>query len=81
LATDTVHTDDIPDDWVVSHEELAARRTDATLTVVDALPRASWEQGHIPGAVSLPLAEIPDRAADVLPDRDADLAVYCASFT
>ena len=54
---------------------------DASLTVVDVLPRESYAGGHIPGAVSLPLAEIEARARQVLPDLAAEIAVYCAKFT
>jgi rhodanese-related sulfurtransferase len=65
----------------ISRGELVARLHDPSLTIVDVLPRESWKARHIPGALSLPLAEIPERAAAVLPDRNADIAVYCASPT
>jgi rhodanese-related sulfurtransferase len=45
--------------------------------VVDVRSHAAWQQGRIPGAVHVPGAELADRAADVLPDRDADVVVYC----
>ncbi|HEX4701891.1 MAG TPA: rhodanese-like domain-containing protein [Pseudonocardiaceae bacterium] len=33
-------------------------------------------QGHIPGALHLPTADIPDRAGDPVP-RDAEVVTYC----
>ena len=65
----------------IAREELRARLDDPTLTVVDVLARESYETAHIAGALSLPLAEIPRRAREVLPDPTGEIAVYCASFT
>ena len=65
----------------ISREELLARLHDPTLTIVNVLPRAAWAEQRIPGSLSLPLSEIPERANFVLPDKRADIAVYCASPT
>ena len=65
----------------ISRDELLRRLDDPTLTIVNVLPRESWRAKRIPRSRSLPLAEVRDRAASVLPDRDADIAVYCASET
>ena len=65
----------------ISHEELAARLHDSTLAVVDVLPRESYVNGHIPGALSLPLGEVAARAREVLPDPAREIAVYCGSST
>jgi rhodanese-related sulfurtransferase len=45
-------------------------------TVVDTRSTEAWEQGHLPGAVHLPTAEIADRAADVVPAGHA-VVTYC----
>lgn len=65
----------------ISRNELVARLRDPSLAIVNVLPREAWAAQRIPGSISLPLAEIPARAATVLPDRGADIAVYCASPT
>jgi rhodanese-related sulfurtransferase len=44
--------------------------------LVDSRSTAAWEQGHVPGAVHLPTAAIPHRAADLLP-RDRPVVTYC----
>jgi rhodanese-related sulfurtransferase len=43
--------------------------------VLDVRPREEFDAGHIAGAVSVPLAELPDRLAD-LPD-DTEFVAYC----
>jgi len=65
----------------ISREELVARLHDPSLTIVNVLAREAWRAQRIPGSISLPEAEITENAARVLPDRDADIAVYCASPT
>ena len=65
----------------ISREELVSRLYDPSLTIVNVLARAAYDDARIPRSLSLPVAEIPERAASVLPDRDADIAVYCASPT
>jgi rhodanese-related sulfurtransferase len=65
----------------ISREELVARLHDPSLTIVNVLPHEAWKAQRIPGSLSLPVAEIAKRAAIVLPNRDADIAVYCASPT
>jgi len=56
------------------HADLAARRPG--LVVVDTRSQAAWAQGHLPGAVHLPGAEIAARAAGLVP-RDALVVTYC----
>jgi len=64
-----------------SREEIQSRAASRGFILVDVLPAASYETGHLPGAVSLPLADIERRAASVLPDRAAAIVVYCGGFT
>jgi rhodanese-related sulfurtransferase len=45
--------------------------------LVEVLPRRAWEEEHLPGAVSLPLASLDARATDALA-RDRAVIVYCA---
>jgi rhodanese-related sulfurtransferase len=48
---------------------------------VDVLPAESYAAGHIAGALSLPLEQVASRAQELLPDRSAEIAVYCGKFT
>ena len=66
----------------ISREELKAKldRGDE-FVLVEALPRAAYEKAHLPGAVNLPPDLVEDLAAERLPDKDADIVVYCAGAT
>ncbi|GAA3347806.1 rhodanese-like domain-containing protein [Amorphoplanes nipponensis] len=44
--------------------------------LVDSRSAAAWTQGHIPGALHLPTADIPARAASLL-DPDVPVVTYC----
>ncbi|GAA0494678.1 rhodanese-like domain-containing protein [Streptomyces stramineus] len=56
------------------HASLAAGATD--FVVVDSRSTESWDQGHVPGAVHLPHARIPQLAATIL-DPAVPVVVYC----
>lgn len=65
----------------ISRDEIKRRLHDPALTLVDVLPHEAYAAEHIPGAINLPLAEMERRAPLMLPDRNADIAAYCAKFT
>lgn len=46
------------------------------LVVVDSRSQESWDQGHLPGALHLPTAEIAERAAVLVP-LDVVVVTYC----
>ena len=50
-------------------------------TLVETLPEYMFRQGHLPGAINLPPTKVKDQAGRVLPDKNADIVVYCASPT
>jgi sulfur-carrier protein adenylyltransferase/sulfurtransferase len=47
--------------------------------LVDVRERNEWNQGHIPGAVLVPMGELESRIADEAPDRARGVVLYCAS--
>jgi rhodanese-related sulfurtransferase len=65
----------------ISREELQKRLQAKSLTLVDVLAAESYASGHIPGAISLPLEDLAVRAPYLLPDRHAEIVVYCGKFT
>jgi rhodanese-related sulfurtransferase len=65
----------------VAREEILARLHQPGLALVDVLPREAFEGEHIPGSLNLPLAELTERARQILPQLAQDIVVYCASFT
>ena len=46
------------------------------VVVVDSRSDVAWRQGHLPGAIHLPTAEVATRAADLIPDG-AVVVTYC----
>ncbi|MFF4710988.1 rhodanese-like domain-containing protein [Streptomyces eurythermus] len=49
---------------------------DPGFVVVDTRSTASWDQGHVPGAVHLPTALIPEQAERLL-DTSVPVVTYC----
>jgi rhodanese-related sulfurtransferase len=63
-------------------EQLNARRhANAALVLVEALPEKYYRDGHLPGARHLPHDRVAELAPQLLPQRDAEIVVYCASST
>lgn len=59
----------------VSREELLSRATVGDLTVLDVRPLEEYAAAHIPGAISIPLEDLP-RRIDELPS-DQEVVAYC----
>lgn len=59
----------------VTADELARRLDDPGTLVLDVRSAAQYEAGHVPGAVSLPLARLRARLADLPPD--VEIIAYC----
>jgi rhodanese-related sulfurtransferase len=49
--------------------------------LVEVLPKVAYEHAHLPGAINLPPDDVKDTAGTLLPDKQADIVVYCASPT
>ena len=65
-----------PDDTErVGREELLRRARAGEVTVIDVRPAEEYAAGHIPGAVSVPLAELADRLGELPADRQ--VVAYC----
>lgn len=59
----------------VDNEELVRRVRRGEVTVIDVRPREEYAAAHLPGAISLPLAELPDRLAELQKRRE--IVAYC----
>lgn len=66
-----------PDDFQpIDREELARRLDAGTVVLIDVRPVEEFEQGHIAGAVSVPITEIKSWARDHAPRRK-QIVAYC----
>ena len=46
--------------------------------LVETLSEQSYHHAHLPGAINLPPDRISDLAPELLPDKSAEIIVYCA---
>jgi rhodanese-related sulfurtransferase len=61
----------------ISREELKAKIDyGEEFVLVDALSAEHYQSSHLPGAINLPY-EFVDEAEELLPDKDAEIIVYC----
>ncbi len=49
--------------------------------LVEALPSFMYRQGHLPGAKNIPPDRVAELAPQLLPDKEEEIVVYCASPT
>jgi rhodanese-related sulfurtransferase/DNA-binding transcriptional ArsR family regulator len=59
----------------VDNDELVRRVRAGEVTVIDVRPREEYAAGHIPGAISVPLADLPKRVTELRKRRD--IVAYC----
>ncbi|HWQ11437.1 MAG TPA: metalloregulator ArsR/SmtB family transcription factor [Roseiflexaceae bacterium] len=59
----------------VDAETVAAGVQDGSIVLLDVRPRLEYEAGHLPGARSIPLEELPQRLEEL--PREALIVTYC----
>lgn len=65
---------------IISREELRKKieRGD-DFVLLEVLPKESYEESHLPGAINIPLGDgFDDKAVHALPDKEQEIVVYCA---
>jgi rhodanese-related sulfurtransferase len=64
---------------VITLQELRAKLDGGEeLVLVEALGPQYYEAEHLPGAINIPHTEVEALAPALLPDRDAQIVVYCS---
>ena len=65
----------------ITRDELKAKldRGDR-IVLVEALPEPYYRKSHLPGALNLPHDEVDALAPALLPDKGAEIVVYCANL-
>jgi len=66
---------------ITTREEILARLQDPSLILVNVMPPESFQAGHIPRSINLPVAEIESRATQVFPHKAREITVYCSGPT
>jgi rhodanese-related sulfurtransferase len=62
----------------ISREELKEKMDQGDAPVlVDTTAERYYRHSHLPGAINLPVDELGRRAPELLPEKDADIVVYC----
>ena len=59
----------------IHSDELIRRVRSGEVTVLDVRPAEEYEAGHIPGAISTPIADLKDRLPGL--PRDREIVAYC----
>jgi molybdopterin/thiamine biosynthesis adenylyltransferase/rhodanese-related sulfurtransferase len=62
---------------VVNAAEAVALARDG-YRVIDVREQGEWDAGHVAGATLLPLADVPQKIGEVVPDKDTPLVLHCA---
>lgn len=66
----------------ITREELKAKMDGGEkFALVETLPEMYYRHTHLPGAINLPPDKVGELAPALLPDKEADVVVYCAKLT
>ena len=66
---------------IISREEILLRLQDPAFAPVNVMPKETFETGHIPHSINLPLGEIEAKARQVFPVLSREICVYCMGPT
>ncbi len=65
----------------ISRDELKAKLDSrAPVILVEALPEKYYRHAHLPGAINIPHDQVDALAPRLLPDKAAEIVVYCANL-
>jgi rhodanese-related sulfurtransferase len=65
----------------IGKDELKGLIDRGAVTLVEILPEFRYQESHLPGALNIPPGEVRARAPELLPDKDAEIVVYCGGPT
>jgi len=68
--------EDVP---VISRQELEQKLARKDVVLVETLAEEKYQAAHLPGAINVPSARVAELAASMLPDKNAEIVVYCSS--
>lgn len=62
----------------ISTDALVQKMHDKSVVLVEALSEESYKACHLPGATNLPPDRVSLDAPNLLPDKEAEIIVYCS---
>jgi rhodanese-related sulfurtransferase len=66
----------------ISRDELSEKiNNEDDFVLVETLPAQTYHHAHLPGAINLPPDRVAELAPALLPDKSAEIIVYCANPT
>jgi len=65
----------------IAREEILARLQDPGFVLLNVMPKETFEAGHIPRSLNLPLSDIETRSRQLFPEVGRELAIYCGGPT
>ena len=65
----------------ISRDDFKRGQKAHSFKIIDVLPSESYANGHIPGALSMPVPEIAALAPRLLPNLNEAIVAYCGKFT
>jgi molybdopterin/thiamine biosynthesis adenylyltransferase/rhodanese-related sulfurtransferase len=66
-------------DEISTAEAQSRLGTDGVPLFVDVREPDEWQEGHLPGALHVPRGNLEGRIESLVPDKDREIVVYCAS--
>ena len=64
---------------ITAQEAKAVMDSREDYIILDVREQEEYDEGHIPGAILIPHGQIPEKAEQLLQDKDQLLLVYCRS--
>ncbi|MBT2382893.1 rhodanese-like domain-containing protein [Streptomyces sp. ISL-11] len=63
----------------ITRTEVEEKINGGKAVAVEALPASYYEEAHLPGALNLPHDAVDKLAPGLLPDKQAEIIVYCSN--
>jgi rhodanese-related sulfurtransferase len=64
---------------IITSQELADRiQAGSAPFILDVRTVEEFAEGHVPGAVNIPVSDLANRAGEIMPYQQEEIVVYCA---
>jgi len=61
----------------ITPKEAASLQTDKQAVIIDVREDSEWNQGHIPGAIHIPLGQLPSRLIELASYKNSPVIAQC----